>query len=599
MQFLDSSWQLTRLFPQLEEFGDTNATVKVNPLVRVFRVIFRWGCPICFSLALLALSMFDYLPWYAAAIIICVSLFLYWGWTSTFFLLFWRVCFVKSPSAKKEFYESLLDGDDFQDEDGQRRDARRYDARATLKSIGLRQGLLLLVSFVLITFLAWFFSSVCFTFAPVTLSFQGLRSLTPNQHCSDGPKPCHVYLNVADNTSSSIFVVFHTTRPMGQPTVFYDVESGAKKSFNAPAALVPMDLEVPRYVYVTYLSHLVPKTTYYVIVGDGSNNNSYSSEFKFQTTDATLNPDFTFVSGGDVGATALSPKMLKLAAQRNPAFISFGGDLAYANGMKSCYRRWDDWLHQWTTNAITPTGHMIPLLTAIGNHEAGGFKMSRAHASFYPRYFFHQPFNTAPDSRASSMNLSSIATSNSLTTVSDLAATTPPPNMYHAHAIPGGTFFSLDSYVLTSAEEQRTWLEAQLKAASSSTWRMALYHLPMYPSARSYEDPMVVGLRDHWGPLFGAYNVQISFENHDHTYKRSYPLLNGQRVASGKGTVFIGDGSMGVTPRPPANIHKRDYLVHASQDSFFLVVTLSRTNASILAINERDVAIDNHLIPKL
>lgn len=54
----------------------------------------------------------------------------------------------------------------------------------------------------------------------------------------------------------------------------------------------------------------------------------------------------------------------------------------------------------------------------------------------------------------------------------------------------------------------------------------------------------VIKAREAWVPIFDEYEFTGAFENHVHQYKRSYPLKNSKK--SDKGTVYFGDGSMGI-----------------------------------------------------
>ena len=80
------------------------------------------------------------------------------------------------------------------------------------------------------------------------------------------------------------------------------------------------------------------------------------------------------------------------AAATDPAFALIGGDLAYANGWGPCYLKWDAWLQQWEDNMRTPDGRLIPLLTAIGNHETSTFFGADplTQVAFYTRYLPHR-----------------------------------------------------------------------------------------------------------------------------------------------------------------------------------------------------------------
>ncbi|EPR65884.1 hypothetical protein ADICYQ_5029 [Cyclobacterium qasimii M12-11B] len=53
---------------------------------------------------------------------------------------------------------------------------------------------------------------------------------------------------------------------------------------------------------------------------------------------------------------------------------------------------------------------------------------------------------------------------------------------------------------------------------------MAVYHVPAYPSARAFTGTTQTMIREHWVPLFEKSSIQLVFENHDHAYKRTYPI---------------------------------------------------------------------------
>jgi hypothetical protein len=580
-----------------DDFSTVAKTLRLSLWVRILQVVGLWGCPLFFATALMAFSIFDYLPWYANAIIICVFLLVYWAWASSFASLAWVVLFSKQSSVKKEFYESLLDGDELE-EDEPMKENRLYNAKASLFSVGLRQGIPLVVGFLLIFGTCWFFSSACMTFEPITLSFKGMRVLS-SETCQPGLKPCLVYLNVADNSSSTMFVVFHATYKMTTPVVKLSISSQPSPldyEITVPAEYIEMNLEVTRFVYMAYLSHLDPHRIHFFVAGDGQVVDSYSAERQFRPTDWSLqHHPLRFISGGDVGLGKTADTLLTLAASKEPSFMVFGGDLAYANGMKTCYRRWDLWLKKYIDAAVTPSGLTIPMLTAIGNHEAGGFNMKRSQSPFYLNYFFHQGFNTVPETVVKSPNVDP---------ATKFKPSNVPPNTYHTHDVAGNTFIILDSDILAPAGgAQREWLASTLNASRCgprpSQWTLAAYHSPLYPSVRSQDNYASKLLRKAWGDIFSQFRLDLAMENHDHAYKRSFPIKDGAVAPPGQhGTVFIGDGAMGVTPRKPAPIHKRDYLVVAEQETFFFMITMMHNNITIRAINEQNSAFDYHVITR-
>ena len=62
-------------------------------------------------------------------------------------------------------------------------------------------------------------------------------------------------------------------------------------------------------------------------------------------------------------------------------------------------------------------------------------------------------------------------------------------------------------------------------------------------------------------PLFERYNVDVVLEHHDHTFKRTHPLVNGLKDKFG--VVYLGDGSWGKL-RVPKQPESRPYLAAVS-----------------------------------
>ena len=115
---------------------------------------------------------------------------------------------------------------------------------------------------------------------------------------------------------------------------------------------------------------------------------------------------------------------------------------------------------------------------------------------------------------------------------------------------------------------QTDWLERMLKEREDCPNVFVVNHVPAYPSHRSFQgdaDEPGTGAanRKHWVPLFERYNVDAVFEHHDHTYKRTHPLLDGR--PNEKGVLYLGDGSWGRI-RKPTDMDTRPYLAVASED---------------------------------
>jgi hypothetical protein len=115
---------------------------------------------------------------------------------------------------------------------------------------------------------------------------------------------------------------------------------------------------------------------------------------------------------------------------------------------------------------------------------------------------------------------------------------------------------------------QADWLEKTLKARAGHPNVIAVNHVPAYPSHRNPEgqngkDGTGEGNRKHWVPLFEKYGVPVVLEHHDHTFKRTKPLLGG--LAHDNGILYLGDGSWGRL-RTPHTPEERPYLAVSSRD---------------------------------
>jgi hypothetical protein len=115
------------------------------------------------------------------------------------------------------------------------------------------------------------------------------------------------------------------------------------------------------------------------------------AEYKFRTGPSlSQNQTVTFTTGGDLQWSEAGKALAKFAASKSPLFAMIGGDIAFDNGMPTCYRRWDQWFTTWMETMVAPGNFSIPILTAVGDHEAGGFMRPRSKNAFYLRYFPHQ-----------------------------------------------------------------------------------------------------------------------------------------------------------------------------------------------------------------
>ena len=371
--------------------------------------------------------------------------------------------------------------------------------------------------------------------------------------------PRHVYLTWQGDTSTTITVNFQTMEEAQASQVYYDTKPRNGKiadyRFHSTGTHHTIEgLADNRIIHCVELTSLKPDKTYYFAAGD--DRNGFTSERKFRTIPAGRQK-LRFVDGGDMGTGPALPVLLKHAARQEPNFATVGGDIAYAGDILTNYARWDAWLDAWEQCMVTPKGFTIPMVLAIGNHEVrGGVGHSPTNAVFYFSYFA-QGQQRSYYSRKFGENF---------------------------------VIYLLDSGHLTRhAPEQAGWLDAQMEADANVPFHFAVYHVPLYPTYRSFGGAGSVAGRNAWLPIFDKYHLTAAFEHHDHVFKRTKLLRN--NAPDPHGTLYLGDGCWGMPARPLGN-NRPWYEEKAASLQHFWRVDVSKTRVEYRAINKEGKVFD-------
>jgi acid phosphatase type 7 len=278
-----------------------------------------------------------------------------------------------------------------------------------------------------------------------------------------------------------------------------------------------------RKIFRTELTGLDPGADYLFRVG------SDSAEQKFRTMPAKATDTIHFVSGGDSGIGKHAVMTNHVAASQAPMFVVMAGDLAYENGLSA--DTFLTFLKNYSRDLRDDQKRLIPMLGCLGNHEVvGGYHKTRKEAPF-----FYSVFDGLF------------------------------PETGYAH-LDFGDYLSLifldTDHTAPIEGAQTDWLEKTLKEREEFPTVFAFNHVPAYPSFRPFDgtgdkEGTGEGNRKHWCPLFERYNVDAVLEHHDHTFKRTHPLLDGR--VNENGIIYLGDGSWGKLRRPKTP-HQRPYL---------------------------------------
>ncbi len=311
---------------------------------------------------------------------------------------------------------------------------------------------------------------------------------------------------------------------------------------------------------------------------------------KFRTMPENANEPIRFATGGDVRHTRHMMELTnRQAAAYKPDFIVWGGDLAYADGLEERLYRWHEYLEVMMNTLITNEKRVIPVLAGIGNHEVRGYHYSNDD---------HETREGIPPYTQTDESRRQIA-----------------PYYFDLFAFPGQPGYGvLDfgeymSIILLDTEhanpiegEQTEWLESVLEERKGIPHIFPNYHIPAWPSVREPDGSNPKLIRENWIPLFQEAGVRVAFENHDHAYKRTYPLRDGE--INPNGIVYIGDGAWGVYTRPIGGGDDPDfwayhgknpwYLKRASDERHFIIGTIHGPHQHFLMVNEDGVIIDEY-----
>jgi acid phosphatase type 7 len=102
---------------------------------------------------------------------------------------------------------------------------------------------------------------------------------------------------------------------------------------------------------------------------------------------------------------------------------------------------------------------------------------------------------------------------------------------------------TLDTNIAASGL-QLDFLGKSLEENKSTKWLLTQYHRPIYPAVKSPYSG-----KKEWTALFDKYNLDLALEADGHVYKRTLPIKHDKHDP--KGTVYVGEGCMGVGLRKP------------------------------------------------
>jgi hypothetical protein len=368
-------------------------------------------------------------------------------------------------------------------------------------------------------------------------------------------KPDTLFLTWHTDPTTTMVIQWVSDDPDDSGPVVYYGPSGVPGWLAKTCSTRPFPLSPGLTVFRCELTGLKPGTDYRFCIG------GTSPVYRFRTMPAKLTDDFTFVSGGDCGVNEHVLNNNRVAAKQDPHFAIVGGDLGYDNGTDAKVAL--DFLRNYSSTMTDSRGRLIPLVVCVGNHEVkGGYGKTRKEAPFFFALFDGLYADTSYT------------------------------------ALDFGDYLSLllldTGHVAKIEGDQTDWLDKALKNRAERPHVIAVQHVPCYPSFRAADG---VGgkagtgdlQRKHWVPLYEKHSVDLVLEHHDHTFKRTHPLLNG--LKDKRGVLYLGDGSWGKL-RSAAKAESRSYIATASTTYHLTVHRIEGDDRFHMAVDEFGKIVD-------
>lgn len=271
-------------------------------------------------------------------------------------------------------------------------------------------------------------------------------------------------------------------------------------------------------------------TTYYYQYTDnytGKDTDVWSTEEKYK---ASKSDSFSVILTGDpqIGASGNESKdtynwnkTMQTAVKNCPeaAFLLSAGDQidqSTATGTKAQQRE-----TQYAGYLYPSVFRNLPIAATIGNHDMSGVD-------------YTQHFNNPNSTDASGKQL---------------GATEAGGDFYFSYG--DVLFISLNSSNRNQAEH-RTAMTNATNSNPTAKWKVVIFHSDIYGSGSPHADSDATANRVILAPLMDEFDIDICLTGHDHTYSRSYQILDGNvidyditsgSVTDPEGTLYITTGS--------------------------------------------------------
>lgn len=275
-------------------------------------------------------------------------------------------------------------------------------------------------------------------------------------------------------------------------------------------------------------------TYYYQYTDDYNDNAVWSEEYTYKTSSSD---SFSVILTGD------------------PQIGASGSSNDYSDKDDSTARDTYGW-NKTMTAAMVKSPNAAFLLSAgdqINQSGAAKIEDLKTRESEYAGYFYPSVFRSLPV--ASTIGNHDTAGSdytahfNNPNSSDELGKTSAGSDYYFSYG--DVLFISLNSNN-RNQEEHRTLMNKAVASNPDAKWKVVIFHSDIYGSGQPHADTDAATNRIVLAPLMDEFDIDICLTGHDHTYSRSYQILDGNvidydissgSVTNPEGTLYITTGS--------------------------------------------------------
>ena len=275
-------------------------------------------------------------------------------------------------------------------------------------------------------------------------------------------------------------------------------------------------------------------TYYYQYTDDYNANAVWSAEYTYKTSSSD---SFSVILTGD------------------PQIGASGSSTDYSDKDDSTARDTYGW-NKTMTAAMVKSPNAAFLLSAgdqINQSGAAKIEDLKTRESEYAGYFYPSVFRSLPVASTignhDTAGADYTAHFNNPNSSDELGKTAAGSDYYFSYG--DVLFISLNSNN-RNQEEHRTLMNKAVASNPDAKWKVVIFHSDIYGSGQPHADTDAATNRIVLAPLMDEFDIDICLTGHDHTYSRSYQILDGNvidydissgSVTNPEGTLYVTTGS--------------------------------------------------------